>query len=77
MKLSDKNLKVAIESLKSMTLHPEVQKYIQANTSKGGKVKWAKMTAEEKKAHMRMMNKASVKAKAEQKKQVWKEQFYD
>jgi len=58
-------------------LHPEVQKYIQANTSKGGKVKWAKMTADQKKAHMKMMNMASVKAKAEQKKRAWKEQFED
>lgn len=48
-------------------LHPEVQKYIQRNTSKGGKVKWAKMTPEEKKAHMHKMTMASVKAKKRQK----------
>lgn len=58
-------------------MHPEVQKYIQANTSKGGKARWEKMTPDQRKAFMSKMTKASVKAKAEQKKRAWKEQFED
>lgn len=68
MKLSARNLKVMIESLKPMPLHPEVIKYLQQQRIKGGKARWANLSKEERKKQMAKTHEGARKYWAERRK---------